>query len=93
MLENVPSAPKARYWSIATRNRVPKVIFWLLVTMIPFAFLITLMLFGPNLNETPNVVAGKLSTINNIATILLFFNIWVLVVKSRRMPIPRSKYI
>jgi len=91
--ESVPGAAKSRYYSLVARRYSPDVAFWLLVTLIPMAFILFLLFTGPNLRDTPNLVAGKLSTINSFIFILAVINVWMFSLKTRRVAVPRSRYM
>ena len=89
-LDHVPFAPKANLWFIAAKNRWPIVRHWLFVISVPALFGYVLIKLGPNIFETPSVVAGKLATINIVQTLFVMFIVVIIIVKSLRRPVPRG---
>jgi hypothetical protein len=89
-LDSIPGAARSKYWALVAKNQAPNVGFWFFAVVSPVALIFFLVLVGPNLYDTPNLVAGKLSSINSLVFIFLLYLVWILALKTRRVAVPRS---
>lgn len=90
-LDSIPGAARSKYWSLVAKNNAPRVGFWFFAAVSPVALIFFLVLVGPNLYDSPNVVAGKLSSINSMLFLFVLFEVWILALKTRRVAVPRSR--
>ena len=93
LLDKVPYTSWIFYWLIAFRNRLPLFLHWFLVVAVPSALGFLFLRFGPNIHDTPSLVAGKLATINIITTFVILAAFWVMITQQMRRPVPRGEVI
>lgn len=87
-----PSGWALRYWYMWLRNRAKSAALKALIFMVPLLFLFTLINFGPSLSDVPGEIAGKISTINMLITLIVAGNVVIIIIRCLRRPIPRGEY-
>lgn len=88
--EAFPQVAKANYYSVIAKHKAPKVLHWVIVVVVTLLILVSFLIIGPNIYDTPLVVAGKLQTINIWITFGVVLNVLIVIIKCIRRPIPRG---
>jgi undecaprenyl pyrophosphate phosphatase UppP len=92
-IDRIPKINWLRYYWQKTTNKSSKFVKYVLLASIPVCFLILLILLKPDHVEPPGEIAAKLAQLHNINVMLIMLNIFILIVKIFRIPIPRNQYM